>query len=179
MVIVREWFVMQQTTTPEAGLLAVMNSTPVVDGSQIDYLDDPAGAAKTVEPFTRGAPSSAQIANLRSARDTLQAVTRSKAPASDLNRFLDGVTSRPSIVDGAVRWEVDAPAPDLPAARLVLAWNEIAEKMPGRLRPCANPECTKFLIDHSKPNTARWCSMSTCGNRLKARRYQARRSASA
>ncbi|WP_425503278.1 CGNR zinc finger domain-containing protein [Psychromicrobium silvestre] len=46
--------------------------------------------------------------------------------------------------------------------------------MPGRLRPCANLECNKFLIDHSRPNTARWCSMADCGNRLKARRHQAR-----
>ncbi|MFJ3407382.1 CGNR zinc finger domain-containing protein [Promicromonospora sp. NPDC090134] len=170
---------MEQNTNSEAGLLAVMNSTPVVDGSQLDHLDDSVRAAEIVKPFTGDAPSPSQIAKLRSARDTLQAVTRSRAPISDLNRFLDGVESRPSVVDGAVRWEIDAPESDLPAARLVLAWNEIAEKMPGRLRPCANPECAKFLIDHSKPNTARWCSMATCGNRLKARRYQARRSANA
>jgi predicted RNA-binding Zn ribbon-like protein len=31
-----------------------------------------------------------------------------------------------------------------------------------------------FLIDRSKPNTARWCSMAICGNRMKARRYYQR-----
>src|SRR6478736_3317433 len=45
---------------------------------------------------------------------------------------------------------------------------------PGRLRPCANPECRLFLIDRSKPNTARWCSMAICGNRMKARRHYRR-----
>ncbi|GAA2698041.1 CGNR zinc finger domain-containing protein [Actinoplanes palleronii] len=34
-----------------------------------------------------------------------------------------------------------------------------------------NPECRLFLIDHSKPNSARWCSMAVCGNRVKARRH--------
>jgi predicted RNA-binding Zn ribbon-like protein len=46
--------------------------------------------------------------------------------------------------------------------------------MPGRLRPCANPECRLFLLDESRSGTARWCSMATCGNRLKARRHHAR-----
>jgi predicted RNA-binding Zn ribbon-like protein len=45
---------------------------------------------------------------------------------------------------------------------------------PGRLRPCANDECRLFLIDRSKSNLARWCSMAVCGNRLKARRHYER-----
>jgi len=28
-----------------------------------------------------------------------------------------------------------------------------------------------FLIDRSKANAARWCSMAVCGNRMKARRH--------
>ena len=31
-----------------------------------------------------------------------------------------------------------------------------------------------FLLDESRSGTARWCSMATCGNRLKARRHNAR-----
>jgi predicted RNA-binding Zn ribbon-like protein len=37
-----------------------------------------------------------------------------------------------------------------------------------------HPECALFLIDPSKPNTARWCSMVVCGNRMKARRHYER-----
>ena len=52
--------------------------------------------------------------------------------------------------------------------------------LPGRLRPCANDECRLFLIDRSKANAARWCSMAVCGNRMKARRhYQRSRNAQA
>ncbi|MGV0807475.1 CGNR zinc finger domain-containing protein [Mycolicibacterium setense] len=38
-----------------------------------------------------------------------------------------------------------------------------------------NPDYRLFLIDRSKPNTARWCSMATCGNRMKARRHHQQR----
>jgi DNA-binding HxlR family transcriptional regulator len=60
------------------------------------------------------------------------------------------------------------------AVELVLAWADVKERMPGRLRPCGNPECRLFLLDRSRATTARWCSMKTCGNRLKARRHQVR-----
>jgi predicted RNA-binding Zn ribbon-like protein len=59
-------------------------------------------------------------------------------------------------------------------AVVVLAWHELARNNPGRLRPCANDECRLFLIDHSKANAARWCSMAVCGNRMKARRHYQR-----
>lgn len=48
------------------------------------------------------------------------------------------------------------------------------EKLPGCLRPCANTECNLFLIDRSRPGTAKWCSMATCGNRTKARAHARR-----
>jgi predicted RNA-binding Zn ribbon-like protein len=56
----------------------------------------------------------------------------------------------------------------------VLAWGEVERDLPGRLRPCANDECRLFLIDRSRAGTARWCSMSGCGNRMKARRHYSR-----
>ena len=66
------------------------------------------------------------------------------------------------------------------AVRAVLAWDALAKRSPGRLRPCANDECRLFLIDRSKANAARWCSMAVCGNRMKARRhYQRSRNAQA
>jgi predicted RNA-binding Zn ribbon-like protein len=38
-----------------------------------------------------------------------------------------------------------------------------------RLRLCASPECRWAFRDTSKAGTRRWCSMSSCGNRHKAR----------
>jgi predicted RNA-binding Zn ribbon-like protein len=31
-----------------------------------------------------------------------------------------------------------------------------------------------FLLDRTRAGTARWCSMSVCGNRMKARRHYGR-----
>ncbi|GGJ34413.1 hypothetical protein GCM10010121_052110 [Streptomyces brasiliensis] len=51
--------------------------------------------------------------------------------------------------------------------------------VPGRLRACANPECRRFLLDRSRTNKGRWCSMAVCGNRMKARRHYERTRATA
>jgi predicted RNA-binding Zn ribbon-like protein len=40
-----------------------------------------------------------------------------------------------------------------------------------RVRRCANPECGWLFLDDSRAGKRRWCSMSACGNRAKARRH--------
>lgn len=44
-----------------------------------------------------------------------------------------------------------------------------------RLRKCASPECSLFFFDISRNGKRRWCSMSGCGNRSKARGYYLRK----
>lgn len=46
-----------------------------------------------------------------------------------------------------------------------------------RVRACEAESCRWLFLDTSKSHTRRWCQMKVCGNRVKARRYQARRSA--
>nr|WP_221381528.1 CGNR zinc finger domain-containing protein [Actinoplanes polyasparticus] len=139
-------------------LLALLNSTPVVDGVRTE----------TLEPD----------AELRAGRDILQAVVRGDLPPSALTPLLAGVTSHPSISEeGRLTWTIHAPQDRL--IRAIVAWDELERSRPGRLRACANHECALFLLDRSKSNNARWCSMATCGNKLKARRhYQRTRSES-
>lgn len=43
-----------------------------------------------------------------------------------------------------------------------------------RVRECAADDCAWLFIDGSKNGTRRWCDMSVCGNRSKARRFYAR-----
>ncbi len=43
-----------------------------------------------------------------------------------------------------------------------------------RIKDCGDPTCRWLFLDLSKNHTRRWCDMKTCGNRMKARRYQAR-----
>ncbi|MGA9673418.1 MAG: CGNR zinc finger domain-containing protein [Terracidiphilus sp.] len=45
---------------------------------------------------------------------------------------------------------------------------------PSQLRCCASETCRWLFVDTSKNHTRRWCDMKVCGNRMKARRFQAR-----
>jgi predicted RNA-binding Zn ribbon-like protein len=44
-----------------------------------------------------------------------------------------------------------------------------------RIRACGAETCRWLFLDTSKNHTRRWCNMRVCGNRMKARRFQARR----
>ncbi|WP_327287142.1 CGNR zinc finger domain-containing protein [Streptomyces sp. NBC_01198] len=43
------------------------------------------------------------------------------------------------------------------------------------LKECGNPECTRVYIDRSRGTRRQWCGMESCGNRIKAAAYRARR----
>jgi predicted RNA-binding Zn ribbon-like protein len=71
------------------------------------------------------------------------------------------------------RHEVD---PDLPVWVLALSVSEILLSPDmERVRTCAVDTCRWLFLDTSKNHTRRWCNMKVCGNRMKARRFQARR----
>jgi len=91
-----------------------------------------------------------------------------------LSPALQGVASVPAVTDRQITWTLRVPPERRLAVRAVLAWDRLARYAPGRLRPCANDECRLFLIDRSRANGARWCSMAICGNRMKARRHYQR-----
>ncbi|ANY10299.1 hypothetical protein AFB00_22390 [Pseudonocardia sp. HH130630-07] len=162
-------------------LLDLLNSAPVVGagaGAGVDDLLDTDARAREWARSRGGAGTPVEAAHLRAARGVLQEVVRDRRPAADLQPFVDGVTWRPEIGAAGLRlYRHTGAAGDadrLLAVAAVLAWGALAERMPGRLRPCANGECHLFLLDRSRANTARWCSMRSCGNRMKARRHHAR-----
>jgi len=43
------------------------------------------------------------------------------------------------------------------------------------LRECGRPECTQIYLDQSRGRRREWCSMATCGSRMKAKAYRERR----
>jgi predicted RNA-binding Zn ribbon-like protein len=43
-----------------------------------------------------------------------------------------------------------------------------------RIRVCADPLCGWLFLDSSRNRSRRWCSMESCGNRAKARRFYQR-----
>ena len=46
-----------------------------------------------------------------------------------------------------------------------------------RIRKCAAPNCDWLFLDTSKRGNRRWCDMTVCGNRAKARRFYSRKRA--
>lgn len=163
---------------PDEGfLLAVLNSTPVVDGVPADDLADAARARAWLASLG-GLGTEAELRHVLGVRQALQDVVRGDQPPGVLAPALRGVARIPVLTGDEIAWTLSVPPGRELAVRAILAWEALARRSPGRLRPCANGECRLFLIDHSKANTARWCSMAVCGNRMKARRhYQRVRSA--
>ncbi|BBX02806.1 hypothetical protein BST36_03630 [Mycolicibacterium moriokaense] len=155
----------------EALLLDLLNTTPVVDGIVHDGLAN-STAAKAWMRAHGIAATKDEEASLLEARSALQRVVRGEIGPKALNRFVADVRLRPVVDGDGLDWRLEGGATG--AARAVLAWDALRISSPGRLRPCANTECQLFLIDRSKPNTARWCSMAICGNRMKARRHYRR-----
>ncbi|SEE58409.1 ABATE domain-containing protein [Streptomyces sp. TLI_105] len=43
------------------------------------------------------------------------------------------------------------------------------------LKECGSPECTRVYVDRSRGARRQWCGMESCGNRIKAAAYRARK----
>lgn len=154
-------------------LLAVLNSHPVHDGESFELLEGTAG--RELVASYGGTASASELEHLRQARDGLQSMIRgSEDPGERVSASLRHAALVPEVTASGLRWELHAPADEVLAARVVLAWSRVQSELPGRLRACANTECNLFLVDHSRPGTAKWCSMAACGNRMKARNHARR-----
>jgi predicted RNA-binding Zn ribbon-like protein len=164
---------MADSTPDEAFLLEVLNSTPVRGGVPVDKFAD-TRKARAWQASAGGLGTEAELRHVLRVRQLLQAIVRGERPPDALAPELQGVTRVPAITDGQITWVLSVSPERELAVRAVLAWGDLARHSPGRLRPCANDECRRFLIDRSKANAAHWCSMAVCGNRMKARRHYER-----
>ncbi|WP_454787566.1 CGNR zinc finger domain-containing protein [Mycolicibacterium lutetiense] len=156
----------------ETLLLDLLNTTPVVEGRQRDVLAQRTAARAWLHEH---AATEAELTDLVGARNVLQAVVRGTESAVALTPYLNVAAIRARATENGVSWEPDVVDDAMRGAlRAILAWDALRIASPGRLRACANLDCRLFLIDRTKPNTKRWCSMATCGNRMKARRNHQR-----
>jgi predicted RNA-binding Zn ribbon-like protein len=169
---------MPHMTSDESFLLALLNTTPVIDGKPADLLGELERAADWLAG-AGGQGNEDEWRHVLEVRAALQGIVRGEQPPEVLANSLAGTAMTPAITAGEIAWTLSVPPDRELAVRAILAWDALAKNSPGRLRPCANDECRLFLIDRSRAGTARWCSMAVCGNRLKARRHyqQARRTA--
>ncbi|MCX5384795.1 CGNR zinc finger domain-containing protein [Streptomyces sp. NBC_00083] len=154
-------------------LLDLLNSRPLVNGEERDGLGDAAAGRRWAREHG-GDGTLAELELLREARDALRDVVCGASSPDVLGPLLDGVRQTPEITPDGLRWTVESPRHARLAVEVILAWAATEKELPGRLRPCANAECRLFLLDRSRANRARWCSMAVCGNREKARRHYER-----
>jgi predicted RNA-binding Zn ribbon-like protein len=99
------------------------------------------------------------------------------ASVAALNAALARAPARAALAcDGVAGWAVGEPG-SVEALLAPVLWSAadlLAGPRRARLRVCANPQCGWLFLDDSKSGTRRWCAMSACGNRAKARRHYQR-----
>jgi CGNR zinc finger/Putative stress-induced transcription regulator len=161
---------MADVPTDENFLLGLLNTTPVINGVAADMLGDRARALDWLAS-AGGAGTDAEWQLILQVRAALQAVVRAESSPDMLASALAGAALIPACTAGEITWTLSVQPDRALAVRAILTWDVLAKTSPGRLRPCANDECQLFLIDRSRAGTARWCSMASCGNRMKARRH--------
>ncbi|WP_046863448.1 CGNR zinc finger domain-containing protein [Microvirga massiliensis] len=72
-------------------------------------------------------------------------------------------------------WPIDPPRPDILLGPVALsATGLLRESDLSRIKQCAGEHCGWVFFDLTKNKSRRWCEMSVCGNRAKARRFARR-----
>lgn len=160
--------------SPDELVLEVLNTTPTVDGTQRDLLS---GDEATALVQRWGGTGEGDRRALVAARDAVQQIVATGGTDVDLHPLLDEVVQRPRLGADGLTWRLDAPPAAVLALEFLTAWTRLTTDHPGRLRRCANDECSRYLLDRSNANARQWCSMSSCGNRMKARRHHRRTTA--
>ena len=99
----------------------------------------------------------------------------SERDVAALNAALQSVPRQRLYCGGACcEWDWSVEEPDL---RQILwpviqsAADLVTSADISRIRECGAPDCNWLFLDRSRGGRRRWCDMSTCGNRAKARRY--------
>jgi predicted RNA-binding Zn ribbon-like protein len=124
----------------------------------------------------------------RAARDTLFSIFSALARGvpvpptalGALNRLVADALRHRSVgsAEGAFSWQWAAAPPDglrLPIWLAALSGAELLTSPDRRrVRQCEGAGCAWLFVDRSRNGSRRWCDMSVCGNRAKARRHHAK-----
>jgi predicted RNA-binding Zn ribbon-like protein len=144
-----------------------------------------AAEQKTLEKTARRSGKAAttvfgEAIAIREAVFRICAVVAAGAPpaAADLetlNRHLESIPQRHLCCGGSCcewRWpddQTDLRRVMWPVVRS--AGDLLTSTDADRIRQCEAPDCSWLFLDRSRGGRRRWCDMSVCGNRAKARRY--------
>ncbi len=150
-----------------------------------DYRTWAGRAGIEVEPPADAAAETAALRRAKTLRDALVAIADAAvagrpAPASAADHLTEAAarsfaSRRLAPSSGGVGWT--RTRRDLDAVTDLIAVEAAALFAGGanlKLRRCIGEHCGWFFLDTSRNKSRRWCSMSDCGNRAKARRHRAR-----
>jgi predicted RNA-binding Zn ribbon-like protein len=165
--------------------LDFVNTEIVRDGEPVDLLDAPealaqwlaeAGLVTSGRAVTPSAATLAAVKRLRaSIRDIANALAEDRNVRSasiaaideDLTRGRGTMTFRARNGRFAVEFVPDAPL-DVRFLLARAAADFFARADRTRIHRCEGTNCVLFFYDATRSGTRRWCSMSGCGNRMKA-----------
>jgi predicted RNA-binding Zn ribbon-like protein len=161
-------------------LLRFLNETGLLDSQKIRLLDK--NASPTADQVLR------RVRDLREATANvfyaaMEERTPSPAGIKALQGYVLEATRRRELhwdtQHSHMSWKWDSQAetdPNLPLWLLAQSVSDILlSPDAARVKTCAVDTCRWLFLDTSKNHTRRWCNMKVCGNRMKARRFQARR----
>ena len=140
------------------------------------------------EAAQRSAAAEACLRKARALREALFALFRAvakgrKLPARELaalNAALPEALSRmrlQPVAQARVEWTFEHPQAALDAMLppvVKAAADLLASPRRERVRCCEGTGCAWLFLDESRNRSRRWCDMTVCGNRAKARRHRAR-----
>jgi predicted RNA-binding Zn ribbon-like protein len=91
------------------------------------------------------------------------------------NQFLSRILSKAAVVRENERYVLGFErSAALDRLLAPIAWSAaelLTGSAVGRVKECAGDACSWLFVDTSKNHSRRWCEMSDCGNRAKARRH--------
>jgi hypothetical protein len=150
----------------------------VRSSAEHDHLADASAAREFLgarPEFTApaGPPPASELRRLRLLRAGVQALAHGDARGY--------ARRRDALLRGA-RYEL---RPDGSLASLGTGWTEFCDLLlpplvalgreRSRVRACGNRRCGWLFVDRSANGRRRWCDPRACGNRMKVRRFRARR----
>jgi predicted RNA-binding Zn ribbon-like protein len=126
-------------------------------------------------------------AQVRHARERLYRVLQpmvvgeepAAADVAAVHRRLLGVLSRAEVVSAMpLEWSTGLRSvSDLPDELGLATWRLLQREDRRRIRQCQASDCGWLFLDRTKNGSRVWCSSADCGNRTRARRHYARRTA--
>jgi predicted RNA-binding Zn ribbon-like protein len=175
----------RQTATGDIGLVqAFVNTADLQDGPE-ELEDSNTLQAWLVAKGLLDSSQTADASDLKHAIALREAIRNVIGASSGLSRIypvdvatLNGTASASGLrmrfgAEGKARLEPESPGVVGAMGRIVATlYSAMEDPDWTRLKLCSSPPCRWAFYDRSKNHSSRWCTMASCGNREKARRFR-------